>query len=222
MLNNLLFSGDPLLTATLQSVCANVGISPTLCSESPQAASMLARCKFYGVIVDGGEPDAAGEVLSAVRASSSSRNAISIVVSDGSAGALGGTFLLRMPIAFELAMRTLRAAKGPMLNEFCRYFRHPVHLPVLITRDSGGELRATSVNVSHRGLAIQMAGVKVIALRDAVRARLTLPGSGTCIETKGTVAWTDARGRAGIHCEGISPRDRKQLEEWLAPRLPRR
>jgi hypothetical protein len=222
VLNDLLLSRDPELLAALQSVCTNMGISPTICSESPQAASMVARCKFYGVIVDAAEPDAAREVLSTIRASSSSRNAISIVVADGSAGEPGGTFVLRKPVALELTMRTVRAAKGLMLNEFSRYFRHPVHLPVLVTMDSGGELRATSINVSHGGLAIQMAGLNVLSLRDAVRARLTLPGDGTCIETKGKVAWADARGRAGIHCEGVSPRDRRQLEEWLAPRLPRR
>lgn len=171
-------------------------------------------------MIDSADPEVASEVLTRVRASSSSRNAISIVVSDVSAGVAGGAFVLRKPVAVELATRTLRVAKGPMLNEFRRYFRHPVQLPVLITRDSGGELQTTSVNVSHRGLAIQMAGPNVIAPRDAVRARLTLPGGGACIEMKGKVTWTDVRGRAGIHCEGISPRDRQQLEEWLAPDLP--
>jgi hypothetical protein len=222
VLNNLLLSRDPRLIATLRSVCANVGISLTMCSGSAEAAAMLARCKFYGVIIDCAEPEVATKVLQTVRASSSSRNAISIVISDNSAGMPGGMFVLREPVAVDLATRTLRAAKGLMLNEFGRYFRHPVRLPVLITRDSGGELQATSVNVSQGGLAVQSAGLSVIAPRDAVRARLTLPGSGTCIETKGKVAWTCAPGRAGIHCEGISPRDRQQMEEWLAPRVPRK
>jgi PilZ domain len=213
--------------ATLQSVCGNVGIIPTVCSEDAQAAEMLARCKFYGVIIDSAKPEVAMEVLSTVRASSSSRKAIAIVVSDASGGVPGGMFVLSKPVAVDLATRTLRAATGLMLNEFRRYFRHPVQLPVVITRDSGGELQATSINFSHGGLAVRMAALDVIAPGDAFRARFTRPGAGARIETKGRVAWIGAQGRAGLHCECISARDRKQLEEWLAQQfagddLPRR
>jgi hypothetical protein len=135
-----------------------------------------------------------------------------MVVSDGSAGVPGGTFLVRNPVNFELAARTLRAAKGPMLSEFNRYFRHPVRLPVLITKDSGGEFQATSINVSHCGLGVQMPGLNMIAVTDVVRARLAMPGS-TWFDTKGKVVWTDPRGRAGIQCQAISPRDLQKLEE---------
>jgi hypothetical protein len=173
---------------------------------------MMAQRKFYGVIVDGAEPNAASEMLNMFRMSSSSRKAISIVVSDGSAGVPVGTFVLKKPVTFELAVRTLRAAKGPMLSEFHRYFRHPVQLPVLITKDSGGEFQATSINISRCGLGLQMPGLNVVAPTDAVRTRLATPRGGT-FERKGKVAWTDARGRAGIHCEAISPRDLQKLEE---------
>lgn len=221
MLNSLLLSQDPRFIATLQSLCANVGITPTVCSGSAQAADLLARCKFYGVIIDSAEPEVATEVLSAVRASSSSRKAIAIVVSEASAGVPGGMFVLTKPVAVDLATRTLRAATGLMLNEFRRYFRHPVELPVVITKDSGGEFQATSINFSHGGLAVRMAALDAIDPRDAIRARFTRPGAGTYIETKGKVAWTGGQCRAGLHCECISARDRKQLEEWLASGLPR-
>jgi PilZ domain len=220
VLNTLLLSRDPTLIGILQSVCTNGGLTSTVCSGSPEVAAVLARCKFYAVIVDSAEADVAKEVLSAVRASSSSRNATSIVVSDASADLLVGTFVLRKPVAVDLAVRTLRAAKGPMLNEFRRYFRHAVKLPAVIMRDSGGEFQATSINLSQVGLAVQMPGPHLIVPKDAVRARITLPGAATSIETKGKVAWADAKSRAGLFCEGYSPRDRKQLEEWLAPRLP--
>jgi hypothetical protein len=168
------------------------------------------------VIIDSAEPEVAMEVFSAVRASSSSKKAIAIVLGDTSAGVPGGMFVLRKPVAMDLVTRTLRAATGIMLNEFRRYFRHPVQLPVVITRDSGGEFQATSINFSHGGLAVRMAALDVFAPRDAVRVRFTRPGTGTCIETKGRVAWTGAQGRAGFRCECISARDQRQLEAWLA------
>ena len=73
---------------------------------------MLARRKFYGVIIDSAEPEVATVVLSTVRASSSGKKAIAIVVSDASAGVPIGMFVLRKPVAVDLAMRTLRAANG--------------------------------------------------------------------------------------------------------------
>jgi hypothetical protein len=218
VLLNLLLSQDQKLIATLQSACANVGISPTLCSGHSETTALLARRKFYGVIVDGTEPHIANEVLSAVQASSSSRRAVSIAVSDDPTRLEGGTFVLRKPVGVDLAMRTLRAAKGPMLNEFSRYFRHQMQQPIRITRDLGGELKATTINISQRGMGIQLpSGKALIAAGDAIRALLTLPGGDACIEAKGKIVWIDSRGRAGISCEGHSPCDRHQLESGLRP-----
>jgi hypothetical protein len=193
-----------------------------LCSGTAETTALLAHRKFYGVIVDGAEPNVANAVLNAVQASSSSRRAVSIVISDDSAGLAGGAFVLRRPVSVDLASRTLRAAKGAMLNEFSRYFRQQMQLSVRITRDSGGELKATTLNISQRGMAIQLpSGKTLIAAGDPIRTSLTLPDS-TCIEAKGKIVWMDIRGRAGIFCEGHSPRDRQQLQEWLAAkRTPR-
>jgi len=134
----------------------------------------------------------------------------------------GGMFVLTKPVGVDIATRTLRAATGLMLNEFRRYFRHPAQLPVVITKDSGEEFQATSINFSHGGLAVRMAALNVISPRDAVRARFTRPGASTCIETRGKVAWAGGQGRAGLYSECISARDRKQLEEWLTPGLPQK
>ncbi len=220
MLDNLLLSQDPSLIATFQAACTSVGVSPTVCSMSAQVPGLLTKQKFYGLMIDYPDLGEATRVLTVVRASSSSRTAIAIAVSNGPAAVEGAAFQLRKPVSPKLAIRTMRAAKGHMLNEFFGYFRHTVRLPVLITKDAGGELRATSINISRRGLAVQMAGVHRIGQSDTVNALLTLPG-GTWSEMKGTVVWADNRGRVGIRCEGRAPRDRQQLEQWLAPSLPR-
>ncbi len=218
MLDNILFSQDPRLIASLQAVCTNVGISPTICSVSTQVPGLLTQRKFYGVMVDSIDPEETTKVLSTFRASSSSRKAIAIAVSDNLVQ--GAAFHLGKPLSPELAMRTLRVAKGPMLAEFFGYFRHTERVPVLITKGAGGELRATSINVSLRGLAVQISGSNRIGINDAIHAMLTLPG-GTWTEMKGKVVWADNRGRLGIRCDGITPRDKQQLKQWLAASLPR-
>jgi hypothetical protein len=219
-LDVLLVSRDRKLIPTIESACTNLSLGLVPCPGSLEALAFLARRKFYAVIVDCDDPNVADGVLSAFRTSRSSKNAVSIAAVQGSAAMPQAAFVMTKPVAGVLALRTLRVAVGVMLQEYGRYFRHPVELPVTITTDSGQELQVTSINLSHGGLAVHMVGSYVIATDGAARARFVLPGLSTGIETKGKVAWVDSQGRAGLRCEGVSQAGRTQLEQWLAPRLP--
>ncbi len=217
MLESLLLSQDRAVLATLESACATVGITPIVCAGEAQAAALLRSRKFYGLIVDTNQLQVASAVLTTARASASSRNATSIVVRAGSSNAVSGTFCLRKPVPSELATRTLRAAKGLMLNEFRRYYRHPFVLPVTIAKDSGGELQASTINVSCRGFATK-AVFENLATGDVVRTRLTLP-DGNYVEMKSKLVWSEPN-VSGFQFEGSLARDRQRLEDCLATRLP--
>ncbi len=217
MLESLLLSQDRAVVATLKSACETVGITALLCTDEAQATALLLTRKFYSLMVDTNELQVASAVLTTARASTSSRNAISIVACTGSSDAVGGTFLLRKPVPSELASRTLRVAKGAMLNEFRRYCRHPLKLPVVISKHSGGELQTSTVNVSCRGFATET-GFDNLAMGAVVRTRLTLP-DGNYVEMKSKLVWNELT-RSGFQFDGGLARDRQRLEECLAARLP--
>ncbi len=219
MLESLVLSGDARLNAAIQQMCANVGIQPRLCAGPEQGAALLARGRYYGVIVHDADPQAATELLRAIRQSPSSKRAVSIAVLGRSGGSLGAMFELRTPVAAELALRTFRAARAAMVNEFRRCCRHAVETPVMITTPSGQEFHARSINISQGGLAVRFAAPLKLTTKSAVRGRLALPPAGTLVEVKGEVVWSDADGRAGLQCQGVSARDRQSLEEWAAARV---
>ncbi len=217
MLESLFLAGDPKLNAAIEQMCASVGISPRRCSGAEQGSTLLARNRFYGVIVHDADPLGAAQLLQAIRRSSSSKRAVSIAVLR-KPSSLGAAFELRTPMAADLALRTFRAARAAMLSEFRRSGRHAVEAPVIITTAAGQELHGKSINLSQTGLALKFATRLQLTAKTTVRGRLVLPPSGTLVEIKGEVAWSDAEGRAGLQIQAVTARDRQNLEEWTAQR----
>ncbi len=218
MLESLVLSGDARLNSAIERMCADVGIQPRLCAGPEQGAALLARGRYYGVIVHDADPQSATELLAATRKSSSSKRAVTIAVLTQSGGSLGTMFELRAPVAIDLAVRTFRAARASMLNEFRRCGRHAVQTPVIISTPAGQELHAKSINISQSGIAVKFATALKLTPKTAVRGRVVLPPAGTLVEVKGEIVWSDGDGRAGLQCQGVSARDRQNLEEWIGKR----
>ncbi len=51
-----------------------------------------------------------------------------------------------------------------------------------------------------------------------MHCRLHLPGTGTLIEVKGEILWSDGTGLTGLQIQGVSGRDRRELESWVSAR----
>ncbi len=218
MLESLVFSADAKLIAAIQNICAKVDLRPNVCSEPEQIASRLVRSKCSGVVVDGTDTQVARDILDLMRKSPSNKRAVSIAVVRNSTANLGAMFELRMPAAADLALRTFRAARAAMLSEYRRYCRHPLQTPVIITTPSGQELHGRCINLSQGGLGVQFTGCHPPAVKTAVRVRLALPPAGILAEAKGEIVWCTTEGRAGLQYQGASPRDRQNLDQWLAKR----
>ncbi len=218
MLESLLVSADAKLTMAIQQMCAKVAIYPNLCPAPQQAAVLLARSKCSGIIIDGADPPVAAEILDLIRRSPSNKHAVSIALLTASTKSLGAMFELRMPLAPELALRTFRAARAAMFNEFRRYCRHPLGTPVILTTPSGMELHGRCINLSHNGLGIQLTASETQAKKTVVHARFVLPPAGRLTEVKGEIVWCNPDGRSGLQCQGASLRDRHGLDDWLTKR----
>lgn len=217
----LLLSRDPNLISSMQVACGKLLIELVLCAEAAEATTLLERQKAYAVLVDDLDQAATTELLAAVRKSTSSQRAVPIAFSDRRTGnVFDAALIVAKPVSVDLAMRTLRVALGPISKEACRYTRHPLRAPVLLTTTSKNEIQATSVNISDGGLAIQFQGACPIPSKTAVSVRLLLPQSNDWVELKGGVVWFDTNGRAGLQCRGISRFDRRVLQKWLAARSP--
>ncbi len=224
MFDTLVVSQDPELIATIQAACTKLGITADVCYRREQAPELLSNRKYYGIVVDDATSNDAAELLTRVRQSMATKSAVSIAVARGFPGnSLETMFLLGKPVADELALRTFRAAHPTMMKEFRRYFRQPLHLPVILNTDADQELQATAVNLSQTGMAIDLADTQLIRNNVGLWIKVPLYPGSEGIRLKAEVAWCTPQGRAGLRCRGVTSYDSKQLEQWLARRvLPRR
>jgi hypothetical protein len=176
--------------------------------------------KFYAILADDIDQAATSELLAAVRKSSSSDKALWIVfAATPTAVAPHAAMVVAKPVSMELAMRTVRAAQGPIASEYRRYARHSLRTPVALTTPSKQEIQASLINISGGGLAVQLAAQQQLATATAISARFALPVSGEWVRVSGDVVWCDAEGRAGLRCKGVTPMDGERLRKWLAAQV---
>ncbi len=213
----LFLSSDQQLISTMQTACQKAAMSLTLCSDAKHASGLLKRRKFYAALVDNTDAATTSEFLGAVRESTSSKTAVSVVFAEPPArGISDAAMVVTKPVSPELALRTLRAAQGSMTNEFRRYVRHAMRSAVTLTVSGKREIHATSVNISDGGLELRLIDPESLSTGDRVKARFILPVSGDWVQVVGDVIWCEPSGRAGLRFSGITPGDCDRLRNWLA------
>jgi len=123
------------------------------------------------------------------------------------------TFIFEKPISVEQAVHKLSAARNLILNGRLRYHRHFLDLPVSVTYSRGKRLMADMLNLSQGGVAIHTD--QPISLPSTVRMAFTLPGSNLQVKAKGEIVWKN-ESDAGIRFVGMTPRQTRDLQLWLA------
>lgn len=215
----IIFSRDPKLISTLQSVCAKLSINTRVCSDA-SGAELIAKRKIYAVLLDDADLAGGRAFLSAVRQSSSSRQAVCLLFGRLASGApIDAAIIVPKPVSVEMTVRALRAARGVMNNEFRRYVRYPLSIPLTVTTGNR-ELSATVLNISDEGLAVQFAPTDMVAPRTALQIRLVLPPAQAVVQLSGELVWFDASARAGITFRGAARADKEKIQRWLDTQLP--
>jgi c-di-GMP-binding flagellar brake protein YcgR len=125
-------------------------------------------------------------------------------------------FVLQKPISTLNASRCFHAALSFMERERRRYFRHPVKMLVTVVLDEK-ELRATSTNISERGIALMLH--QAIPKNATPRLQFTLPETKMALEIEAEVAWADTKGHAGLRFLKLPESSKELLEKWLSERI---
>jgi PilZ domain-containing protein len=89
--------------------------------------------------------------------------------------------------------------------------RHELRTLTYVTLDqaNGGIVR----NLSHDGIAVQ--AVAAVRPRQQLRVRFELRYPRLRVETRGEVVWSTFSGQCGIRFLDISPRQVRQIDEWI-------
>jgi diguanylate cyclase (GGDEF)-like protein/PAS domain S-box-containing protein len=219
----LLVSADSATIQQFSLALRDLSISPDVCQDAASAGLLLKGRKFEAVIVDlqlGGQ---SGQILDEVRLSLSNRTAVTFGISDSDNDAEAtaafrkkSQFVFERPLSAQSIHKTLKPAYGLILRERRRYFRYPVTIPVIIQRESGEEVRCSSVNISGGGMAL---GTQIPLLPgEGVRVQFTLPDHEAQFVAKSTICWSKA-GHFGVRFVSVSDEDKSQLQTWLSEKL---
>lgn len=204
--------------ATVTAVSGGVkkyGAKFGLVPSAETARENLARRKVDGVFVDLAVPGAL-RLLEAIRKGTA--NAKSVIFAclqdfkeSTAALSAGANFVLRKPLIVDSVALHITIAKELLECEHRRYFRHAVHLPVLL-KEGNTEHQARITNLSEGGMAVRTTKpLKHSSVVDFA-FELTL---GAIVSGKGQVAWTNSEGLAGIVLQTFHGKGREQLEAWL-------
>ncbi len=217
----LLVSRDPAVLGLMQRLLDEESIAVELSSDVAQACDLLDSRKFDAVIVDCDDMLAV-EVLLRLRRAPSSRRAVAFALLNGTtsreaAFALGANFALDKPLCPQTAARNVRAARGLIVQERRRYYRHPVDLSAALTLPGGTRLYVRTTNLSQDGIGVELRTEVQVGTR--LEITFELPDNHTDIEARGEVAW--CRGKnAGIRFQDISAASRGPFRKWMDKSTP--
>lgn len=200
-----------MLECILGSLRMNVEIE----ADASAATIRLSKSKVDAVIVD---CDLAGslDVVSKLQAEMDKETRPVLIISTSKNESClefnRAEFVVRKPISVEQAVHTLSAARNMILKTRLRYYRQNLDAPISITH-TRNEVKASLRNLSQGGMSVHMHSPR--DLRGDVGVHFCLPGTDVSLDAKGEVAWSDARGNAGIRLVAMSEVAKRDLQLWL-------
>lgn len=220
-LKSLLLSSDEKTVRVLRRVLSDLEIDIEYCSVADDALRRITRQRFEAIIVDGSNPQEAGNILRAAKTAPVNTRALAIVLVEAPVGLKGGFemgahFVLHKPLAVERAKSSFRAVRALMKRERRLQLRIAVQIPVEC--QGAGHYKAKTIDLSEGGMAIQFSGRA--AKENQLRFSLELPGMKQMLDINGELAWEGNGAQAGVRFKNATEEQRNMIRQWLNSQLP--
>jgi CheY-like chemotaxis protein len=216
-LSSLLVCVDEAAVELLRRALEELGIQVELCPDAVRAAVRLAQDRYDLLIVDCEEKADVVAILRECRSSRANESTLAVVVAQQDdireMFSLGVNFVLYKPLTHERVMSSLRAAQAVLYRDKRGKTRTPVHTQATIDYAGGEQEKATLVDLSEHGMAVNFG--KKLPAASKVYFQFQLPGQTARVRLSGQVMWQDWNGRAGIQFVDVPQASRKALHEWL-------
>ena len=216
-LSSLLVCIDDAAAQTLRSALEELRIQVELCPDAVRAAVRLAQDRFDLLIVDCHAKADVVAILRECRSSRANESTLAVVVAEQDdirdMFSLGVNFVLYRPLAYDRVMSSLRAAQAVLHRDKRGKARAPVHTHATIDYAGGEQERATLVDLSEDGMAVNFG--KRLPPASKVYFQFQLPGQTARVRLSGQVVWQDWNGRAGVQYVDVPQTSRRILQEWL-------
>jgi CheY-like chemotaxis protein len=220
-LSSLLVCVDKAAVDVLRRVLEELGIQVELCPDAVRAAVRLAQERYDLLIVDCEQKSDVVSILHECRSSRANESTLAVVVAEQGdireMFSLGVNFVLYRPLSNDRVMNSLRAAQAVLYRDKRGNARAALHTYATIDYAGGEQERATLVDLSEDGMAVNFG--KKLPPSSKVYFQFQLPGQTTPVRLSGHVVWQDWNGRAGVQFVDVPKASRKALHEWLQMNL---
>ena len=216
-LSSLLVCVDAAAVKILRHVLEELGIQVELCPDAVRAAVRLAQERYDLLIVDCEEKRDVVSILQECRSSRANESTLAVVVAQQEdireMFSLGVNFVLYKPLSYERVISSLRAAQAVLYRDKRGKARAAVHTHATIDYAGGEHEKATLVDLSEDGMAVNFG--KKLPPSSKVYFQFQLPGQTARVRLSGQVMWQDWNGRAGVQFVDVPQASRRALQEWL-------
>jgi CheY-like chemotaxis protein len=216
----LLVDDEPDICKLIKTLVEPLGVEVRMSSDSREAASILERDKFDGIMLDVAMPGLDGFQLARRIRSTPPNQQAPIIMLTGMddvetmrrAFEAGVTFFLGKPVSREKIYAIFRTARGAMLAERRRSARLPYRTAVNVELEAQ-RFNSMSINISEGGMALEGSGTAVVG--DTLSLEFSMPDARHTIKVTGKIRGKDATGRTSI--EFITPAEasREIIREYM-------
>ena len=213
----LLLTQDTGVLKAISLTFAELGIGLIMRQDAGSAIELIKRRHLDGFVIDCDDVAGGMQTIRDIRGNPPSTHPVVIAIVNGTSSTSqalgwGANFVMAKPVEESRLGSMLGLALPTMQGEHRRYFRYPVNLPIELQLLDGRCVRATMVNISQGGMAIQ---VNEALPKVSVRVRFGLPGVTTQkFEARTVLVWTN-KASAGLQFIHIEAHGRENFERWL-------
>ncbi len=216
----LLVDDEPEICRLVKSMVEPLGVEVHTSSDSLEAAKILEKEKFDGIMLDVAMPNLDGfQLTRKIRATPPNRQAPIIMITGMDdvdtmrrAFEAGATFFIGKPISREKVYAIFRTARGAMLAERRRYARIPYRTSVTCVREEE-RTNTTSINIGEGGMRLEGSGAA--AVDDTVSLEFNMPDVKDAIKVTGKVRGKETSGRTSIEFINPTEASRGLIREYI-------
>ncbi|MGB8579601.1 MAG: PilZ domain-containing protein [Candidatus Sulfotelmatobacter sp.] len=215
--SSLLVCSDERALRVLSNVLSELEIDVEHCPDHASATKKLAQHSFEAVIVDC-KDEHGFALLGSVRSRKQNSKSMAIAIIEArtnlqTAFKLGANFVVFKPISTEKAKSSFRAARALMKRERRRSLRMQVNIAAYFRFQNGEGEHGSISGLSEGGMSVRFSSSNKKV--SPIGFCFALPDTTTVIEANGTIAWQDARRRAGLQFAALPAATEESLKEWL-------
>jgi DNA-binding response OmpR family regulator len=193
-------------------------------NSNPKDAEIQLSAQGFDMVLLDCDLENASQVVKAIRENPENQNTFVFALASGfirqsEMTRAGANLVLRKPINWQLAKKSLRAAQAMIIRERRIEIREKAKTLVQLSYVAQ-KIETLLIDLSETGMAVQSR--HTLKLKELVHIRFSLPGTLNAVQCKGRIVRVTSDGRMGIAFTSVDEENRVKIADWIRLRQPRK